>query len=223
MSGERERKWTCAQARVPQVARFLAGRLSPDRAHAAGWVNSVYYDTPDRRFLREKLDSDFRKTKVRVRWYEDDDGALLSPDAYLEVKSKRGSSRTKTRLEVPLGAAEIRRLPFSDARLRALPDLARRSGEHLPSPLIPVLVVRYRRRRFFDPVTRSRVCLDDRIQTGTTRRAQSAGARLDQAVVEVKGPHWDLPEHLVHLYRLGCRSEAFSKYFTCHLLLHSSP
>ena len=222
MIGERERKWTCAQARAPQVARFLAGRLRPDRAHAAGWVSSVYYDTPDRRFLREKLDSDYRKTKVRVRWYEDDDGELLSPDAFLEVKSKRGSSRRKTRLAVPEGAAAIRRLSFSDARLRALPDLARRGGEHLPSPLIPVLVVRYRRRRFLDPVTRSRVCLDDRIQAGATCRAHSAGMRLDQAVVEVKGPDWDLPEHLVHLYRLGCRREAFSKYFTCHQLLRSS-
>ena len=221
-----ERKWTAAAARAPQLARWLSSRLRHDPKHAAGWVVSVYYDTPDWRLLREKEDSDYLKTKVRIRWYEDDAGGLLSPEAFLEVKAKRGGARTKTRLVVPEPATRLQQLSLADPCWMHLPDAARRAGALLPSPLTPVFSVRYRRRRFVDPLTRSRVALDEAIHVGAVHPGRVPGHRrlhLDRAVVEVKGTEPDLPAHLTGLFSLGCRREAFSKYFNCHRLLLLSP
>ena len=226
MSVVLERKWTAPATRAPHIARWLASRLRRDPKHAGGWVVSVYYDTPDWRLLREKEDSDYLKTKVRVRWYEDDDGALLSPDAFLEVKAKRGGARTKARLVTSEPAATLQTLPLTDPRWAPLPDAARREGLLLPTPLTPVFAVRYRRRRFVDPLTRSRVAFDDAIHVGATHPGRVPGyrrVRLDRAVVEVKGDAHDLPDHLTGLFSLGCRREAFSKYFACHRSLLPTP
>ena len=159
MTAVLERKWTAPATCAPQLVRWLASRMRRDPQHAAGWVVSVYYDTPEWRLLREKEDSDYLKTKVRVRWYEDDAGALLSPDAFLEVKSKRGGARTKARLVTSEPATLLQALPLTDQRWARLPDAARRAGALLPTPLTPVFTVRYRRRRFIDALTRSRVSL----------------------------------------------------------------
>jgi len=221
-----ERKWTAPATCAPQLVRWLASRMRRDPQHAAGWVVSVYYDTPEWRLLREKEDSDYLKTKVRVRWYEDDAGALLSPDAFLEVKSKRGGARTKARLVTSEPATLLQALPLTDQRWARLPDAARRAGALLPTPLTPVFTVRYRRRRFIDALTRSRVSFDDAIHVGATHPGRVPGrrrVRLDRVVVEIKGVAHELPAHLTGLFSLGCRREAFSKYFACHRLLLPSP
>jgi VTC domain len=222
---ERELKWVLPAARAALVAGFLASRLRLDRAYAAGWVVSLYYDTPDWRFLQDKLNSDYLKTKLRLRWYEDDRRCPLGKDAFLEVKGKIGSSRTKLRLPSPLPATLLGDLPLTDSRLRALPDLARAAGAVLPAPLQPVFIVRYRRRRFVDPLSGLRVSLDDRVHVPAVNPLRVPGfrsARLSVAVVEVKGPDAQLPRTLRPLRGLGCRLQALSKYAACHALITDS-
>ncbi|MGK0218929.1 MAG: hypothetical protein ACI9HE_002426 [Planctomycetota bacterium] len=216
---EHELKFVLPAPRSALVHAFLGSRLMPDPGHPGGWVVSVYYDTPDWRFLEEKLASDFLKSKLRLRWYENDEGQPLGTTAFLEVKSKVGSSRNKLRLPVPLTPAELRQLALSDVRFTQLSELARQAGAVLPSPLEPVFTVRYRRRRFVDPRSGLRVSLDDQIHAPKANPLRIPGVRHTQipfAVVEVKGPSARLPASLRPLRDLGCRLQAFSKYTACH-------
>lgn len=58
-------------------------------------VKSLYYDTPDGRDYREKLDGLQKRRKLRLRIYDED-----QPTAKLELKSKNGNLQHKTSLEI---------------------------------------------------------------------------------------------------------------------------
>lgn len=40
----------------------------PDPEHPAGRIHSIYFDSPDRMALAEKVDGDNLKQKARIRW-----------------------------------------------------------------------------------------------------------------------------------------------------------
>ena len=56
-------------AHATPLASWLAAVCHPERAYPPARVVTVYFDTPDLALLGEKIDSDYLKTKVRVRWY----------------------------------------------------------------------------------------------------------------------------------------------------------
>ncbi|MDA1266191.1 MAG: VTC domain-containing protein [Planctomycetota bacterium] len=217
--GERERKWVVPRAQVPFATGLLRSRLRPDPVHPGGYVASLYYDTPHWHFVEEKLSSDYLKTKVRLRWYENEDGSALGDEAFLEVKAKQGSLRTKLRLPAPISASELVSLPLTDRRLMTLVAAARAEGVRLPVPLEPAFVVHYRRRRYLDPRSGLRISLDDHIRAPRVhpvRRARPLLRPIDLAVLEVKGTGSPDPPVLRSLFDLGCRPQAVSKYVACH-------
>jgi SPX domain protein involved in polyphosphate accumulation len=57
-------------------------------------VHSVYYDTISHDFFHEKVDGNFLKRKVRVRWYGTDE------NKFLELKLKKGIFRQKYRDQI---------------------------------------------------------------------------------------------------------------------------
>ena len=73
--GDHEIKLVLPNRAARSLVRWLRSRCWPDPLYPAATVSSIYYDTPDWRLLREKVNSDFLKTKVRLRWYSDIDGA----------------------------------------------------------------------------------------------------------------------------------------------------
>lgn len=219
---ELERKWVMPARLTGRVTRILNARLRPDPEHAEGYVSSIYYDTPDWRFVEEKLSSDFLKTKVRLRWYEDEQRRPLSPQAFLELKVKLGGAREKLRVPSPIDAGTLLGMDLTDRRLRQLPRLAGAEGVRLPVPLLPAFLVRYRRRRYVDPISGLRLSLDDRIHVPAVNRGlvpPSRHTHLDLAILEVKGERGDLPRTLRPLFELGLRQRSLSKYAACHTLL----
>ena len=97
---------------------------------------------------------------------------------------------------------------------RAL-DVARTLEGDLPAWLLPVMMVRYERHRFVEPVSGARVSLDFRIEAPRANRVllgQGGPVRLGVAVVEVKGAGEELPRALRPLAHLGARRASFSKY-----------
>ena len=64
-------------------------------------VQSIYLEAADARSYYEKVNSDFFKTKFRVRWYETKEGRPYSDDnqvpVFLEKKMKVGAKRLKRR------------------------------------------------------------------------------------------------------------------------------
>lgn len=65
-------------------------------------VKSLYYDTPDGRDYREKLDGLEKRQKLRLRIYDEEQSA-----AKLELKSKNGDLQHKTSLEVSRSDAKL--------------------------------------------------------------------------------------------------------------------
>lgn len=217
MSLEFELKYVTSGHRVPALRSYLGQVLRRDPKYPAAWVETVYFDGVHFESLREKTNSDYLKTKFRVRWYEDSATGALS-SAFAEVKHRVGGRRRKERLETGRDGGTLRRLPLEDLGWRELVAEQAARGLELPHTLFPMLHLRYLRERFVDRVTGERVSLDSTI---SVRRAHRGFLRhapplpLPEALVEVKGPGRTLPVSLGLLPEMGCRRASFSKYGAC--------
>jgi VTC domain-containing protein len=212
---ERELKFVMPAARGV-LARSLVAAVCPrDAEYPAATLSTVYFDTPDLRFLGEKIDSDYLKAKVRLRWYAPIGAADDTARAFLEIKLRIGDRRRKLRVRTSLTAAVLRDLPFDRPEFDEVLELARPLGIALPARLLPVLLVRYDRYRFIEPMSASRVSIDMNIGAprGSHRLVRDAApVTLPYAVLEVKGAGTDLPRVLHPLLRLGARRGSRSKY-----------
>jgi hypothetical protein len=212
---ERELKFVLPASRGDVARSLVASVCKPDVEHPAATLSTIYFDTPDLRLLGEKIDSDYLKTKVRLRWYspigrEDGDAR-----AFLEIKLRIGDRRDKVRVRTTLSAAVLRDLPFDHPQFETVVELARPLGIRLPPRLLPVLMVRYDRYRFVEPISSSRISIDTNIGAprGSHRVVRDAPPiLLPHAVLEVKGAGMDLPRVLHPLIRLGARRGSSSKY-----------
>ena len=100
-AGERELKFTLPAGRVHLARRRLESLCRRDPEFPSAIVWTIYYDTPALMSLGEKLNSDYLKRKIRVRWYSDLDGHATGP-AFVEAKMRVGHA------------------PFESARARSL-------------------------------------------------------------------------------------------------------
>ena len=203
--------WAAAPARA-----LLAGLCRSEAPHARSRVGTIYFDDRALSSAAEKTSSDYRKTKLRVRWY-DGRGA-----AFLEVKSRIGSRREKRRLPLAIDGAELEAGGLAAAARASWRAALTSSGIDLPADFSPVLRLVYDRERFVDPAGGARLSLDTGVapveiapwaDTGSL-----AGVKLDVAIVECKGVGRELPPALAALDALGARRGSFSKYAAC--LLH---
>ena len=69
--GERELKYTLPAGRADFTRRRLEALCRRDPQYPAALVWTIYYDTSAMMSLGEKLNSDYLKRKIRVRWYSD--------------------------------------------------------------------------------------------------------------------------------------------------------
>lgn len=209
---ERELKFVLPEAQAAGARSLLRALCRPDPRYGAARVSTIYYDTPALQLLGEKLDSDFYKLKVRLRWYESPDVEAAS---FLELKLRVGALRHKARVATPLRARWLDTASLEDPALIEVVSLAQPLGTPLPMPLMPALLVRYLRHRFIEPVSGARVSLDTGIEAPRARRGlfhAGGGVRLGMAVLEIKGQGDELPRTLRPLAHLDMRRGAFSKY-----------
>jgi hypothetical protein len=216
--GERELKFTVPAGRVDAARRWLDALCRRDPQFPAAIVWTLYYDTPDLTALGEKINSEYLKRKVRLRWYSPVGGGPAGP-AFIEAKTRTGTRRAKLRVPVPCDAEDVARWNLQDPRLAAFPQLLR-DGPGVVQDLRPVVLLRYRRDRFVEPVSGARVSLDAEITpVKVNQRFLSVpdDRALDTAVLEVKGLHDELPPRLQPLLRLGARKCSFSKFLAIYL------
>jgi hypothetical protein len=217
-SGDHELKFSLPAGRVDLVRRLLDDTCRRDVDYPAALVWTIYYDTPDLRALAEKLNSDYLKSKVRLRWYSDLKGQV-SGSAFIEAKARVGNRRVKVRTAAPHAAPAIASWSLQDPRLLAFPRLLRPQGIAVGDDWQPVLQLRYRRDRFTEPVTRARVSLDADIRAAAVNHrfiAACDATALGLAVLEIKGAEEELPQRLRPLLRLGMRQRSFSKYLAVY-------
>jgi hypothetical protein len=212
---EREVKFVLLAGRGPLARSLVATVCRPDPVYPAATVSTIYFDTPDLQLLGEKINSDYLKTKVRLRWYSPIGSRDDSGRSFLEIKSRVGDRREKRRLETPLTAGELRGMPFDSLKIREVLDLARPLGVAIPARLLPVLLIQYERYRFVEQISGSRVSIDMNIRAPRGYHLivrDAAPVVLRHVVLEIKGAATDLPRALHPLALLGARRASFSKF-----------
>ena len=219
-----ERKYVLPQPRSVGAGAWLRHACRPATEYATGSVNSCYFDTPNLDAYYESADGSLDKAKVRLRWYDeppppasDAGGRAAAADlpAFLELKGRRGAESWKRRLPITLPrdarGARGGALPVLP-RPAQLTDLLARLGYAAPAALRPVVLVRYQRARFVEPVTGMRVSLDHDVSVAAPGTRGAPPLRLDEAVVELKGDGEALPLRLTALGRFAQPWSSNSKY-----------
>lgn len=202
--------------------------LKPHAQFPRSVICSVYFDTPDLRYLEEKRQSDFQKTKHRIRWYAAEDGRALPGAAWLETKQKFGNTRRKSRRKLPWSGEEAAQLPLTDRRWRqwaeqfSSPEMPGVAGD-----LVPVLEVRYYRRRAEHPLyPGASFCFDSQIHCARAHPGVGVGRllpRLMEGVFEQKSESAELLPPARPLPRFGAQRSSFSKYERLVLTLLGDP
>ncbi len=221
--GESEIKYVFDRHIGPQLALWLSERCVPDGEYPYGTVSSVYYDTPWWHLLREKLNSDYLKTKFRIRWYSDLNGKNPGPCGWIEAKHKVGSSRFKKRVQLNESGQKLSETPLESPYWLDFAQNFSEMGFALPGSLVPVFEIRYQRLRFVEPTTGARICIDNHISApriNPLMLSATTPAELTEGVFELKGNQNTLPKYLRQLSVLGCRKRSFSKYLNCYVQLN---
>ena len=217
--GERELKFTLSEGRVDLVRRRLDRICRRDSNFPEAIVWTIYFDTPGLASLGEKINSDYLKRKIRVRWYSDVSGRATGP-AFVEAKLRVGNRRSKVRAQLPVPAEEIARWNLEDPRLRTFPSLLKERGVLADGRCQPLILLRYRRDRFFEPASQSRVSLDSEIVPAAVNHSVISvfdASAVGVAVLEVKGAGDELPLALRSLLQLGLHKRSFSKFLVVYM------
>lgn len=182
-------------------------------------IRSLYFDNPDDKALREKIDGVNRREKFRLRYYNGDPSLI-----HLEKKSKLDGLGTK--FSADLSAEEAQKIVDGDLDwmmdadrplLRELYVKMRSQG------LRPKTIVDYTREPFVYRPGNVRVTLDYDIRTGLgctdflNPNAVTVPAGDAPILLEVK---WDayLPDLIRDLVQMpGRHVGAFSKYAQCRI------
>jgi hypothetical protein len=136
---------------------------------------------------------------------------------WLELKSRRGFASTKQRLPllVPPEALSFRALGRGILPPRVLRETVAGFGFFARGHLRPVVTISYWRYRFVEPRTGFRISIDSHIRSSVVMPGRGIGERgleLPGAVVEVKGPVFDMPVPLLQLAQIGSSWTRYSKY-----------
>jgi len=191
----------------------------PDPDHPTGLVRSIYFDTLRLKSLSEKLNGDALKRKARFRWYGEDrvgiDGCV---SVYLEFKDRICAARHKRRIRFTADPDLLESAPLHDRRLvDIMREQTSRLGISVAPELVPVLSIRYKRRRFVCRRTGVRVAVDTGIEADRANPHLCGGAlpaRTDVAVLEFKGGRDDI-SWMRELRVIGAVPAGFSKYEAC--------
>jgi len=191
-----------------------------DNEYPSEQINSLYFDTADLDQHNKSLSGDFRKDKVRIRWYGMENNLSGPVIAFLELKSRQGFSSTKQRLQlqIPADAVSKNSLVEGVVSRTLLMDTLAGFGYFPPEPIHPIIKISYWRYRFRDLSSGQSIALDSKIRSSMIASGIGYGENeLDLAggVIEVKGINVELPLTLKQMKLLDLDWSRFSKYSAC--------
>jgi len=215
-----ERKFFIAPARVGLAYGLLQHACCAAPEYACEQINSVYFDTDDLDQHARSLEGDFRKDKVRIRWYGDNTGAHGMQTVFLELKSREGFSSFKQRLELSILAERLGLKCLGDGIVSKtlLYDTLAHFSYFPQAPLQPIIKISYERHRFIDVFSGQRLALDYNIRSTCLTGGIGNGEtdlKLPGAVIEIKGSSFELPLTLQNIKLLDVDWSRFSKYSSC--------
>jgi hypothetical protein len=215
-----ERKFYIIPRNLGFAHNFLRQVCRPDREHPKNWVSSLYFDTPDLDEYLRSASGDFKKDKIRIRWYDTITDQPGTVPVFLELKAREGftSSKQRQRLMVTSQQLQPANLGRGIINKTLLMDTLARFGHFPERPIRPIIVISYQRHRFSEMQTGVRVSFDYDISASVV--APELGRReraihLSGGVIEVKGPKLELPVTLQRMRVLDTDWSRFSKYGYC--------
>lgn len=191
-----EQKYLFPAGHTEMILAWLQHACLPDPRFPSSTVSSLYYDTPGLFHFYESRNGDFVRAKVRLRWYEGPfrDIRQKGPDAavrcYLEVKTKEGALSEKKRTEVTIPSRVLYDDPFSSSQILDLPARVLDLDFRPSGPLLPVLIVEYRRQRYLDTDSQASIAVDADIRCTQVNGTVVPGippVYFDVGVLESKG------------------------------------
>lgn len=206
--------------------------LQPDANASEGgnyFIRSIYFDSPDRVALKEKLSGINRRQKYRIRFYNGD-----SSYCRLECKEKTGSRIQK--ISCPLDDKQLKQLlgikgdctgpnEITDETDRGTASKADELYTRFELLVAsegyePVVTVDYVREAYVHPLSDLRITFDKELAWGPVKdclvhERYLANIYGDHVILEVKYNEY-LPEHIsAILSSVGPVQTAASKYVAC--------
>jgi len=215
-----ERKFFILPQKIGLAYRLLRQVCHLSREYPEEQINSLYFDTPDLEQHNRSLAGEFRKDKVRIRWYGTDEDRREETPVFIELKSREGFASTKQRhrLAMPTEPIRLSALASGIVPKATLVDTLAAFGHFSTKPLRPIIKIAYWRYRFTEMMTGVSVALDCRIRSTMIAREFGYGERelgIPGGVIEVKGPKFEMPMTLRQLKIMDLDWSRFSKYSHC--------
>jgi len=213
-----ELKYVFNKSVLDLVLTWINSFCLPDPLYLFGRVSSVYFDTRKLRSLEEKVNSDYIRSKFRIRWYSTGDPESPDDISFLEIKRKIGTTRKKRRIECHVSGKYLAGADLTADAYLGIASILRAEGELFGENLFPLFQIDYKRWRFVEPLSGMRLCVDCDISVPKVNESifpNPLPLFLENGVLEIKGSLNELPEVLNPLTFLGCRKESFSKYRSC--------
>lgn len=182
-------------------------------------IRSIYFDDPNDKALREKIDGVNKREKFRIRYYNDD-------FSHISLEKKMKTNNLCMKLSAPLTEDECRRLLAGDTQwmLRHPDALIQEFYVKMRHQLLrPCVLVSYLREAYIFSAGNVRICFDSNISSTLFHRAFLEEMPVDitvldepgQMIYEIKYDDY-LPEFIACTIQTGgLRQQAFSKYAAC--------
>lgn len=213
-----EGKYTVDLGNHDFVLAALRQLCRSDPEYPGDHINSAYFDTVDLDMLRQKLDSNYLKTKLRLRWYGSPSASETPVTAYLEIKGKEGVRRRKVRKKVSLAAAAVQPGKESFTDIQQFANSAYELDWIPNAAVFPMIVIRYYRHRFSEPLSGARISLDSEIQYSNVNPhffPATGSRKLKHCVLEIKSDAGGMPPALASIKSRVNIRDSFSKYEEC--------
>ena len=215
-----ERKFFVPPGKKELACTLIRQVCRPDSEYPWSQINTIYFDTPDLDQYQRSASGEFRKDKVRIRWYGGTEDSQGRVPVFLELKSRRGfaSSKQRRRMLVSAELLEMSRLSAGIIDKRVVLDTMAGFGHCLDKPLRQVILVTYSRYRFNEMFTGMRVSFDYDIRSSMIAADIGSGEQglpLQGTVIELKGLTLEIPPTIRQIKLVVPDWGRFSKYACC--------
>jgi hypothetical protein len=218
--GEFELKFTFNNLQAPLLENLLTLKCSKDPDFPVSKVESIYFENISGSAYAEKINSDYLKTKYRLRWYENPSIESLddvsNTTVFIEKKMKYGSRRAKARESLKTDVRLLKGHDLSSPYHQSWKNHFIASGT--TANIEPYLQISYLRRRFMERIEGVRVSLDSNIRVERSNLLYLPPPIIQElpvGVLEIKGDSAEIPKSLGYITSTLARKASFSKYEQC--------
>jgi len=179
------------------------------------WVNSIYFDTKNFDFFNDNIQGISKRTKVRIRWYNE------NFNLNLELKKKNNMSVWKPTLNLgKFNSLEDIKNYFSDKK--NLSKIFNYTG----AIVFPVLIIKYKREYWTSFCNNFRATVDNFIEVSkfNSNRYFNKGLSIDSSILEFKysiKKDSNFRNEILNK-KFPFRNNKFSKYIMSSLALKAS-